>query len=225
MKKVLFVVTSCNEKGETKLPTGFNLAEVTHPLEVLENDGIHVDIASIKGGAAPLDGLEDFNDPVIAKYWADTNFRNKIENTLKLEEVNAKQYDAIFFAGGHGTMWDFPDTPAVINAIREIYEEGKIVSAVCHGPAALVNATLSDGSYLISGKKLAAFTNDEEEEVQSTHVVPFLLADALKINGAFHQPAPNWSDNTIVDGRLITGQNPQSAASVGKALSKLLLNK
>lgn len=225
MKKVLFVVTSCNEKGETKLPTGFNLAEVTHPLEVLENDGIQVDIASIKGGGAPLDGLEDFSDPVIAKYWEDNNFRNKIENTLKLEEVNIKQYDAIFFAGGHGTMWDFPDTPAVIKAIREIYENGKIVSAVCHGPAALVNATLSDGSYLINGKKVAAFTNDEEEEVQSTHVVPFLLADALKIKGAFHQEAPNWSDNTVVDGRLITGQNPQSAASVGKALSKLLLNK
>jgi putative intracellular protease/amidase len=122
-------------------------------------------------------------------------------------------------------MWDFPDTPAVINAIREVYEDGKIVSAVCHGPAALVNVTLADGSYLISGKKVAAFTNEEEEEVQSTHVVPFLLADALKTNEAFHQPAPNWSDNTVVDGRLITGQNPQSAASVGKALSKLLLSK
>ncbi|WDF81146.1 type 1 glutamine amidotransferase domain-containing protein [Mucilaginibacter sp. KACC 22773] len=218
MKKVLFVVTSCNEKGDTKIPTGYNLAEVTHPLAVLEEDGVHVDIASIKGGNAPLDGLEDFNDPIIAKYWADPAFHNRIENTLKLEAVETKAYDAIFFAGGHGTMWDFPETPAVQNAIREIYEAGKIVSAVCHGPAALVNAKLSDGSYLIDGKKLAAFTNDEEEEVQSTNIVPFLLADALESHGALYQYAPNWNNNTVVDGRLITGQNPQSASGVGKAL-------
>ncbi len=218
MKKVLFVVTSCDQKGDTGIPTGFNLSEVTHPLSVLEGAGIRVDIASIKGGAAPLDGLEDFNDPVNAKYWADQQFRHKIENTVSLEDVDLKPYDAIFFAGGHGTMWDFPETPSVLRAIREIYEDGKIVSAVCHGPAAFVNATLSDGSYLVAGKKVAAFTNEEEEEVQSTEVVPFLLADALKSRGALHQQSPNWSNNTAVDGRLITGQNPQSASSVGKAL-------
>lgn len=218
MKKVLFVVTSCDQKGDTGIPTGFNLSEVTHPLSVLEGAGIRVDIASIKGGAAPLDGLEDFNDPVNAKYWADDEFRHKIENTVSLEDVDLKPYDAIFFAGGHGTMWDFPETPSVLRGIREIYEDGKIVSAVCHGPAAFVNATLSDGSYLVAGKKVAAFTNGEEEEVQSTEVVPFLLADALESRGALHQQAPNWANNTAVDGRLITGQNPQSASSVGKAL-------
>ncbi|MNL46452.1 chaperone protein HchA [compost metagenome] len=115
-------------------------------------------------------------------------------------------------------MWDFPETPSVLRAIREIYEDGKIVSAVCHGAAAFVNATLSDGSYLVAGKKVAAFTNDEEEEVQSTEIVPFLLADALESRGALHQQAPNWNNNTAIDGRLITGQNPQSASSVGKAL-------
>ncbi|PAW92305.1 type 1 glutamine amidotransferase domain-containing protein [Mucilaginibacter sp. MD40] len=222
MKKVLFVVTSCNEKGETKIPTGFNLAEVTHPLSVLEDGGVHVDIASIKGGEAPLDGLEDLNDPINKKYWADNSFRNRIAHTLKLEDVDVSGYDAIFFAGGHGTMWDFPDTPAVQKAIREVYEDGKIVSAVCHGPAALVNARLSDGSYLVAGKKIAAFTDDEEEEVQSTNVVPFLLASTLESHGAQHQYSPNWSDNTVVDGRLITGQNPQSAFSLGKALLNAL---
>ncbi|MHA4738200.1 type 1 glutamine amidotransferase domain-containing protein [Dyadobacter sp. MSC1_007] len=218
MKKVLFVVTSCDQKGDTGIPTGFNLSEVTHPLSVLEGAGIRVDIASIKGGAAPLDGLEDFNDPVNVKYWADKEFRHKIEHTVSLEDVDLKPYDAIFFAGGHGTMWDFPETPSVLRAICEIYEDGKIVSAVCHGPAAFVNATLSDGSYLVAGKKVAAFTNEEEEEVQSTEVVPFLLADALESRGALHQQAPNWNNNMAVDGRLITGQNPQSASSVGKAL-------
>ena len=218
MKKVLFVVTSQAVKGDTGIPTGYNLSEVTHPLEKLEAAGIEVEFASIKGGDAPLDGLEDFNDPINAKFWADEKFRFAIANTMRLEDTDASKYDAIFFAGGHGTMWDFPENQAVIRIIREIYEAGNIVSAVCHGPAALVNATLSDGSYLIAGKNVAAFTNDEEEEVQSTNVVPFLLADALNAHGAIHHNAPNWSNNVKVDGRLITGQNPQSAASVGEAI-------
>jgi putative intracellular protease/amidase len=218
MKKVLFVVTSCNQKGDTGIATGFNLSEVTHPLAVLKDAGVKVDIASTLGGAAPLDGLEDMNDPVNARFWADEWFRQQITNTLKLEKVDVSQYDAIFFAGGHGTMWDFPIVPAVSKAVRELYESGKIVSAVCHGPAALVNVHLSNGAPLVDGKKVAAFTNEEEEEVQSTNVVPFLLADALKAHGALYQHAPNWHDNVAVDGRLITGQNPQSAASVGRAL-------
>jgi len=221
-KKVLFVVTSNNVKGATGIPTGFNLSEVTHPLEKLEESGVVVDIASIKGGEAPLDGLEDFNDPINAKYWADADFRKAIANTLKLDDVKASNYDAIFFAGGHGTMWDFPDSPAVLKLVPEFYESGKIVSAVCHGPASLVNVKLSDGSYLISGKNVAAFTNGEEEEVQSTNVVPFLLEDALIKHGANYKHAPNWNDNIAIDERLITGQNPQSAASVGKAIVKML---
>jgi putative intracellular protease/amidase len=218
MKKVLFVVTSCNKKGDTGIPTGYNLSEVTHPYAVLKDAGVRIDIASILGGDAPLDGLEDFNDPVNARFWADEDFRHKIANTLQLEKVDVNQYDAIFFAGGHGTMWDFPVAPIVSKVIRELYEGGKIVSAVCHGPAALVNVHLSDGTPLVDGKKVAAFTNEEEEEAQSTKVVPFLLADALKTHGALYQHAPNWSNNVAVDGRLITGQNPQSAAGVGKAL-------
>jgi len=221
IKKVLFVVTSCNVKGATGIPTGFNLSEVTHPLEKLEESGVVVDIASIKGGEAPLDGLENFNDPVNAKYWADADFRKAIANTLKLDEVQSSDYDVIFFAGGHGTMWDFPDSPAVLKLVPEFYESGKIVSAVCHGPASLVNVKLSDGSYLISGKNVAAFTNGEEEEVQSTNVVPFLLEDALIKHGAIYKHAPNWNDNIAIDDRLITGQNPQSAASVGQAIVRM----
>lgn len=219
-KKALFVVTSCNVKGATGIPTGFNLSEVTHPLEKLEASGVVVDIASIKGGEAPLDGLEDFNDPINARYWADADFRKAIANTLELDKVKASDYDAIFFAGGHGTMWDFADSPAILKLVPEFYESGKIVSAVCHGPASLVNVKLSDGSYLISGKNVAAFTNGEEDEVQSTNVVPFLLEDALIKHGANYKHAANWSNNIAIDGRLITGQNPQSAASVGLAIVK-----
>lgn len=222
MKKVLFVVTSCDVKGDTGIPTGFNAGEVIHPLEKLEEQGIAVTIASIKGGAAPLDGLEDMNDPAIAKYLGNEDFRNTLANTLKLDDAKVSDYDAIFFAGGHGTMWDFPNSPAILKLVPEFYESGKIVSAVCHGPAALVNVKLSNGSYLVDGKKIAAFTNEEEEAVQSTNVVPFLLETSLIHHGALHQSSANWSNNVVVDDRLVTGQNPQSAASVGQALVKLL---
>jgi putative intracellular protease/amidase len=222
IKPVLFVVTSNAVKGETGIPTGFNLSEVTHPLEKLQAAGIPVEFASIQGGAAPLDGLEDFNDPVNARYWADTAFRAAIAGTLRMDDVDPSRYSAIFFAGGHGTMWDFPDSAAAQKAIRQIYEAGGIVSAVCHGPAALVNARLSDGNLLVAGKRLAAFTDGEEEEVQSTHVVPFLLASTLNERGALHQTAANWANNVVVDGRLVTGQNPQSAASLGLALRDAL---
>ncbi|RIY32014.1 type 1 glutamine amidotransferase domain-containing protein [Psittacicella hinzii] len=225
MKPILFVVTSQNVKGDTGIPTGFNLAEVTHPLEKLHAAGFTVEFASPKGGNAPLDGLEDMNDPANKHYWADANFRNAIVNTKAIADVNPNDYEAIFFAGGHGTMWDFPDNADIQNAIRTIYENGGIVSAVCHGPAALVNARLSNGEYLVAGKKVAAFTDAEEEEVQSTNVVPFLLASTLVARSALHQDSPNWSNTVAVDGRLITGQNPQSAASLGEALVAALKNK
>jgi putative intracellular protease/amidase len=163
------------------------------------------------------------NDPVIARYWADADFRAGIANTLCLDDVDPSRYSAIMFAGGHGTMWDFPDNAAAQKAIREIDAAGGIVSAVCHGPAALINARRADGSLLVAGKRVAAFTDDEEEEVQSTHIVPFLLASTLKERGAYHQNTPNWSNNVVVDGRLITGQNPQSAASLGEELRDALL--
>ncbi|MDO5614070.1 MAG: type 1 glutamine amidotransferase domain-containing protein [Paracoccus sp. (in: a-proteobacteria)] len=223
LKPVLFVVSSNNVKGATGIPTGYNLAEVTHPLEKLHQAGIKVEFASPKGGDAPLDGLEDMNDPVIAHYWADADFRHAISHTIPMDQVDPSRYSAIFFAGGHGTMWDFPDNAAIQNAIRDIDAAGGIVSAVCHGPAALVNARGADGEYLVAGKDVAAFTNAEEAEVQSTDVVPFLLADALNARGARHIDTPNWSDHIEVQGRLITGQNPQSAAHLGEALRDALL--
>jgi putative intracellular protease/amidase len=223
LSPVLFVVTSNALKGATGIPTGFNLAEVTHPLEKLQASGIPVEFASPHGGAPPLDGLEDMRDAVVARYWADSEFRHAISHTLRLDDVDPSRYSAIFFAGGHGTMWDFPDNAAAHRAIRDIDAAGGIVAAVCHGPAALVNARRADGNLLVAGKRVAAFTNEEEEEVQSTKVVPFLLASALREHGAHHQRAANWANNVVVDGRLITGQNPQSAASLGEALRDALL--
>lgn len=223
MKKILCVVTSNNVKGNTGIPTGFWLSELTHPMAKFEAAGYEIVLASIKGGKPPIDKDSlDFTDAINKKFWDSADFQKKYENTLKLDEVNAKEYAAIFFAGGHGVMWDFPDSAAVDKVTREIYENGGVVSAVCHGPAALVNVKLSDGRYLVAGKNVTGFTNAEEDEVQGTKIVPFLLADKLNEHGATHHAAANWSDNVVVDGRLVTGQNPASAASVGNAVIKIL---
>ncbi len=145
IKPVLFVLTSHGAKGETGEPTGFYLGEVTHPLAVLDAAGIPVEFASIAGGESPVDGL-DLNDATNARYWNSEGFRRAIRNTSRLSDVDPKNYSAIFFAGGHGAMWDFPTSPAVNSVARDIYEAGGVVTAVCHGPAALVNITLSNGA-------------------------------------------------------------------------------
>ncbi|HEY9102874.1 type 1 glutamine amidotransferase domain-containing protein [Chitinimonas sp.] len=222
IKPVLFVLTSHGTKGSSGLPTGYYLGEVTHPLAELQDAGIAVEFASIQGGEPPVDGL-DLNDPVNARYWNDPAFRETVRHTAKLAEVDASRYSAVFYAGGHGAMWDFPQSKAVQRVTREVYEAGGLVGAVCHGPAALVNVTLSNGDYLVAGKKVSAFTDEEERAVQLDGTVPFLLASQLAAHGALHQPAANWTCQVVADGRLVTGQNPQSAAGVGAALRDLLL--
>ncbi len=217
IKPILCVVTSHPIRGDSGEPTGFAMVELTHPLEVFDKAGIRYEIASIRGGHPPIDFF-DLSDAANAHYWKDKDFRSALADSLILKDLDPSRYSAVFFAGGHGTMWDFADNKAVQNVIRGIWEAGGIVSAVCHGPAALVNATLSDGSYLVAGKKLASFTDEEEAEVKYTKVVPYLLATTLKQRGALHQAAPNWTENVVTDGRLITGQNPASAHGVGQAL-------
>lgn len=223
MKKILCVVTSNNVKGATGIPTGFWLSELTHPLDKFTAVGFDYVLASIKGGKPPIDGDSlDFSDPINKKFWDDADFQTKLTNTIKLDDAHAVDFDAIFFAGGHGVMWDFADSVAIDKVTREIYERGGIVAAVCHGPAALVNVKLSDGSYLVAGKNLTAFTNAEEADVKATDIVPFLLETKLKEHGAIHHAAANWSNHVVEDGRLVTGQNPASAAGVGEAVVKLL---
>ena len=201
-KPVLCVVSSHPIKGASGVPTGFFLAELTHPLKVLEDAGIKTTIASIRGGQPPVDGF-DLSDPVNAWYWNETDFQQRLATTPALSELKGADYSAVFFAGGHGTMWDFRDNQDAQRIIREVYESDGIVSAVCHGPA-------------------AAFTNKEEEEVHTTDVVPFLLETALREHGALYHEAPNWSENVVTDDRLITGQNPASAHGVGVALLNAL---
>jgi putative intracellular protease/amidase len=216
-KPILIVLTSHGLKGDTGDPTGFYLGEVTHPLAVFEAAGLKVEFASVQGGEPPVDGL-DLNDPVNARYWNDASFRAAISTTPSVDSIDPARYSAVLYAGGHGTVWDFPDSTGVQRIGRDIYEAGGVVGAVCHGPSALVNLKLSDGRHLVEGKQVAAFTDDEERAVKLESVVPFLLASTLQQRGAIHRPAANWQSQVVTDGRLITGQNPQSAHGVGEAI-------
>jgi putative intracellular protease/amidase len=220
-KPVLMVMTSHDKLGDTGKPTGFFLGELTHPFEVFEKAGVPVEFASIKGGEPPVDGL-DLKDTVNARYWSDKSFREKLAATKKLSGIDPADYAAVFFVGGHGTMWDFPDDAAVQKVTRELYESGSPVGAVCHGPVALVNVKLSDGKYLIEGKEVSAFTNAEEEKVGLTKVVPFLLATEMEARGAKHMPAPDFEEQVVASGNLVTGQNPASAAGVAEKMVELL---
>ena len=216
-KPILIVLTSHGVKGETGEPTGFYLGEVTHPLAVFEAAGLKVEFASVQGGEPPVDGL-DLKDPVNARYWNDETFRSAIRSTASVDSIDPARYSAVLYAGGHGTVWDFPDSAGVQRIGREIYEAGGVVGAVCHGPAALVNLMLSNGRYLVDGKQIAAFTDDEERAVKLEKVVPFLLASTLQQRGAIHRAAGDWQVQVVTDGRLVTGQNPQSAHGVGEAI-------
>lgn len=222
-KKVLIVVTSHNRLGETGKPTGYYLPEVTHPYFELQKAGLEIEIASPLGGKAPMDlSSKDLSDPKNREFLETPHLAKLLDETVALDRVDGKDYAAILFAGGHGTMWDFPNAQAVQRVTREVYENGGVVAAVCHGPAALVNVKLSNGENLISGKRLTGFSNAEEEAAQLTKVMPFLLESALVGKNAKFESAPLWQSRVVVDGRLVTGQNPASASGVGEAVAKIL---
>ena len=220
-KKILFVVTSHDKKGSTGEDTGYYLGEVSHPWEVLHKAGYEIDFVSPKGGTPPVDGF-DLKDPVNKEFWENQEYKNKIDHSKTPSQVNPKEYSTIFYAGGHGAMWDFADNKELADIASKIYENGGIVAAVCHGPAGLVNIKLNNGKYLVDGKKINAFTNEEESEVKLTNVVPFLLEDKLKERGAKFEKSGLWQNHVVADQRVITGQNPQSAKSVGEAILKEL---
>lgn len=220
-KRVAIVLTNHSELGSTGRATGFYLSEASHPHKVFTEAGYSIDFVSPKGGFAPLDGV-DRSDPINAVFLADPAIVHQIQNTLPIPQINPADYDAIFFSGGHGTMWDFPDDPGVQNLIRAVYENGGVVAAVCHGPAAFVNARLSDGTYLVAGKQVATFTDSEEAAVKLDHVVPFLLETRLRERGARVITSPDFEKRVAVSERLVTGQNPASATGTAEAVARLL---
>ncbi|MGF1703554.1 type 1 glutamine amidotransferase domain-containing protein [Photobacterium makurazakiensis] len=224
MVKALIVLTSRSAMGSTGTQTGFWLSELTHPYYALVDRGISVDIVSIMGGEAPVDPKSwDEEDVSNARFLATPELVEQLKNSALLSDTTPLDYQAIIFAGGHGTMWDFPDNEHVQRAAISIYQQNGIVAAICHGPAALVNMRHTNGDHLIANKKVTGFTNQEEEAIGLTGVVPFLLEDQLKAENAQFIAAEAWSKNVVVDGNLVTGQNPQSASGVGDAVAELLL--
>jgi len=222
-KRVLFVLTGNDRLGETGKPTGYHLAEVAHPWRVLTEAGVDIDLATPGGVAAPMDpGSHDLDDPDNRALLDDPEAARSLEAPRAVEDVDTERYDAIYFPGGHGTMWDLPDNRAVAGVTARMYEKGGMVAAVCHGPAALVNVRLADGAWLVAGHTVAAFTDEEEAAVGLDTSVPFLLASKLVEQGAHHRKAEDFAANVVIDGRLITGQNPSSARGVGEALRDAL---
>lgn len=217
MTRALIVLTSHSRLGETGLSTGFHAGEAAEPWAAFRAAGYQVDVASVAGGRPTVDGRDE-SDADQQEFFATVD----LDALPAVAGLPAAGYDVVFFAGGHGTMWDFPGNAELNRIAAGVYEHGGVVAAVCHGPAALVDLRLSDGTFLVAGKRVAAFTNEEEAAVGRTGIVPFLLADALAECGATHVPGPLWTEQVIADGRLVTGQNPQSARGVAEQVVKIV---
>ncbi len=216
-EKILFVLTSHGTKGKTREKTGYHLAEASHPWEVLTKAGYEIDFVSPQGGNPPVDAF-DLSDPINREFWEDPKTSKKVANSMKPSEVDASEYKAIYYAGGHGAMWDLPDNMELRKITTDIYENNGVVAAVCHGPAGLVNVKLSDGSYLVDGKNVNSFTDEEEKAAGMGDIVPFLLETQIKERGGIFEKSGIQEAHVVTDGRLITGQNPASATGVGEAI-------
>ena len=215
MKHVLFILTNAAEIGPNKRKTGYFFPEVAHPVEVFEHAGVAVEYASPLGGAIPEDGYDE-NDPSQLAFRNSAAIR-RLNHSRKLSDVDVLDYDAIFFPGGLGPMVDIASDPEVKRAVARAWGGGKIVAAVCHGPAAFLGVKLEDGTALVSGRKLTSFSNAEEAGYAQADV-PFNLEDALKAEGAEYSSAAVWQEKVVVDGRLMTGQNPASGAPLAKEI-------
>ena len=220
MKKVVFVLTSHEDLGNTGEKTGFWIEEFAAPYYELIDQGIEVTIASPLGGQPPIDPKSA--DPSSAtedtkRFDSDKALQEKLANSVKLADINQADYDAVFYPGGHGPLWDLVSDKNSISLIESFYTNSKPVASVCHAPAALKNVKVN-GEFMVKGKKITGFTNEEEEAVGLTKVVPFLLEDALIANGAVYSKGANWAPYAVEDGLLITGQNPASSKLVAQKL-------
>ncbi len=225
MKNVLFVLTSHENLGDTGIKTGFWIEEFAAPYYILKDKGIAITLASPKGGQPPIDPKSnepDFQTPATVRFNEDSETQELLSKTIKLENVNEADYDAVFYPGGHGPLWDLADDKNSIALIEDFYKNNKPVAAVCHAPAIFKHTKNTNGTPLVTGKKVTGFTNGEEEAVQLTSVVPFLVEDMLKNNGGLYSKKEDWHPNAVEDGLLITGQNPASSELVAKLLIERL---
>ncbi len=217
-KKVLFVLTSANKAANGKI-TGQWMEEFAAPYYLLSDNGVDITIASPKGGAITVDPLSlqpQFMAPSVERILEDKAALNRLETTLKLEDMNEADYDAIYYPGGHGPMWDLPQNQKSISLLEAFYRSGKPTALVCHAPAALENAKDVNGAPLVKGKQVSAFTNSEEIAGNTTDMVPYMLEDMLIEKGADFVKGPDWLPFSVQDGNLISGQNPASAEFVGR---------
>jgi putative intracellular protease/amidase len=222
--KILMVLTSHDKLGDTGRKTGFWLEEFAAPYYTFLDAGAAVTLASPRGGQPPIDPKSDTPEgqtDLTRRFKQDPAAQAVLARTLPLAEMNAADHDAVFYPGGHGPMWDLAEDPRSIALIEAFYDAGKPVAAVCHAPGALRHAK-SRGQPIVKGKRVTGFTNGEEEAVELTGVVPFLVEDELKRLGGRYEKAADWASFVVTDGRLVTGQNPASSAAGAEALLKLL---
>ncbi len=221
--KILMILTSHDILGNTGRKTGFWLEEFAAPYYVFTDAGVEVTVASPKGGQPPIDPKSDDPNnqtPAQTRFKADKAAQKVLANTVRLDSVKAEDFDTVFYPGGHGPMWDLAEDPVSIKLIESFYDSGKPIALVCHAPGVLRHVKYK-GEPLVKGKRVTGFTNTEEEEVQLTHVVPFLVEDELKKLGGIFEKKDNWQVFTITDGRLVTGQNPASSTAGAQALMAL----
>ena len=222
--RIAMVLTSHDQLGNTGRKTGFWLEEFAAPYFVFRDAGVELTLASPNGGQPPIDPKSDLPEnqtDAMARFKRDASAQKALSQTVRLDTIESADYDSVFYVGGHGPMWDLAESAVSIALLESFYNSGKPIALVCHSPGVLRHVTYQ-GSPLVKGKRVTGFTNDEEEEVQLTHVVPFLVEDELTRLGATFEKVPNWQPFSIVDGRLITGQNPASSTSAAQALIKVL---
>jgi putative intracellular protease/amidase len=222
--KILMVLTSHDQLGNTGQKTGFWLEEFAAPYFVFRDAGVELTLASPKGGQPPLDPKSDKPEnqtPAMTRFKNDATAKKALANTVKLVDMRSEDFDTVFYPGGHGPMWDLAESPVSIALLESFYNSGKTIALVCHSPGVLRHV-MYQGEPLVKGKRVTGFTNGEEEAMQLTKVVPFLVEDELLRLGAIFEKMRNWEPFSIVDGRLITGQNPASSTSAAQALMKTL---
>ena len=222
--KILMVLTSHDQLGNTGRPTGFWLEEFAAPYFVFRDAGVEPTLASPKGGQPPLDPRSDLPEnqtPAMARFKKDAAAQKALANTVKLADVKAEDFDTVFYPGGHGPIWDLAESPTSIALLEAFYNSGKPIALVCHSPGVLRHVTYQ-GAPLVKGKHVTGFTNGEEEVMELTKVVPFLVEDELMRLGAIFEKVANWQPFCVTDGRLITGQNPASSTVAAQALLKLM---
>ena len=223
--KILMILTSHDQLGDTGKKTGFWLEEFAAPYYVFKDAGAQITLASPKGGQPPLDPVSDAADaqtPATERFKQDAAAQQALASTLLLDSVTVENFDALFYPGGHGPLWDLAEDATSISLIEQFQGAGKPVAAVCHAPAVFRHTKASDGTPLVSGRRVTGFSNSEEDAVQLTDVVPFLLEDMLKQQGGLYSRGADWESFVVEDGLLITGQNPASSEAAAEALLKRL---